>query len=98
MIHVNQIIDTTHTHTNIGQPVRAVDARHSKTHTRHTHTHLGENRPLLVSPRAPKGPEDEYMLSRKKSWTTGEDTVRLCEGLLVPCTKLLAQREQHRIG
>ena len=45
--------------------------------------HLGENRPLLGSPSTPNGPE-EYMLSRRKSWTTGEETVRLWEGLAEP--------------
>ena len=27
------------------------------------------------------------MVSRRKSWTTGEDTVRLWEGLLDPCLR-----------
>jgi len=52
----------------------------------HSLHYLGEKRPLLWSASVPKGPV-EYMVSRRKSWTTGEDTVRLCEGLPDPCLR-----------
>lgn len=49
----------------------------------HIVRYLGENNPLLGSPRTPKGGE-EYML-RRKSWSiAGDEAARLCGGLAEP--------------